>query len=188
MIETIVRRSLSAVFILLFLAQGGHVTQTFYEDVPLKDLVRNANVIVVVNKRDPFVAHESIPILPPPGREIKREIPPFTKTTYHFTVVDVLKTNEPIPKGLPLNVSPANEEDNLHIHKLYYIDNIGKSPIYDRYSPSRGFSFEKADTMILFLHTGDHRSFRFAADDAHEAPSQRKIIENLIKENQSGAR
>jgi hypothetical protein len=185
MIETIFRRALSAVFVFLFLAQGGHVTRTFFEEVPLNDLVRHANVIVVVKKAEPFVTHETVPVLPPADKEIKKEIPPFTKTTYRFTVLDVLKSDAPIPKGHPLNVSPANEEDNFYLHKLYYIDNIGKSPIYDRYSPSAGFDFEKADTLILFLYTGDHRSFRFAVEDAYEAPSRRKEIEDLIKKNQA---
>jgi hypothetical protein len=185
MIETVFRRTLSAVFVSLFLAQGGHVTQTFFEEVPLNDLVRRANVIVVVKKRTPFVTHETLPVLPPRGQEIKREIPPFTKTTYHFTVLDVLKSDQPIPEGPPLGVSPANEEENFDLHKMYYIDNIGKSPIYDRYSPSAGFDFEKADTLILFLYTGDHQSFRFAVEGAREAPSKRKEIEDLIKKNQA---
>lgn len=179
MVGVFLKRFISAAFALFWLAPGGHVTQTFFEDVPLNDLVRHATVIVLAQKRNPPVTHQTVPVLPPEGKTVQGEIPPFTKTTYHFTVVDVLKSDQPLPPGLSLDVSPANEEDNLFIHKAYYIDRIGKSPIYDSYAPS--IDFEKSDTLLLFLSTGDHRSYRFSVENAFEAPAKRKQVERLIQ-------
>jgi len=151
------------------------LSQIHYEDVSLKDLVSKAQFILVVEKTEPFLTTEEIPI-----HRNSEKYPPFKKYTYHFKATEELYNKSGISQiGKQINVLPGDLETDLTIHKLYYLEGIAKSPIYAKYNTRADFF--KADKLILFLRRYDEKNLEIIADGAYEDLSKKNEIMDLIK-------
>jgi len=162
---------------IVFLGREGSVSEISFHEIPLDRLVIISDVIVMARKLPGFTKTKEIPIA-----ENSKEYPPFTTITYNFMVIEELSRVEGIRNlnGKPINVCAANYAQELKLHKQYYLQGIGESPVYLKY-PSTA-DFDKADTLILFLCRLDQKDFVFAVENAYEAVSRKSEILKLIKE------
>ncbi|MDD5044074.1 MAG: hypothetical protein PHG51_00785 [Candidatus Omnitrophica bacterium] len=146
-----------------------------YTGIALNDLVRRAEFIFVVEKAEPFLTTEEIPV-----RKFLKEYPPFKKYTYHFRIIEELYKEDKVSRqGELINVIPDNFDEGLEIHKKYYLEGITKSPLYAKYDTAADFF--KADKLILFLRRYDAKTFEIIASGAYEALLKKKEILELIK-------
>jgi hypothetical protein len=162
----------------MLLPKEGHVTQVHYEEIELKELVEIANGIVIVEKTEKFQTQKEVPIVPKEKTDIKK-YPPFVEMTYHFKVLEVLYSDKTLPDSGILDVSPANQDIEFNVHQMYYVENIGESPIYESYNTP--VKFNETDKMILFVNTRDFKKFIFTVEGSYEVLSNREKIEAMIK-------
>ncbi len=152
------------------------LSQIHYRNITLEELVHRSRNIFHTKKMTPFSTVEKIDITPAKGKKDDAEYPPFHKTTYHFKVIEVLRGKD--RKGKEIDVLPAHTNSSLMLHKKYYIEGIGKSPVYEMYNTIA--DFEGSDELILFLYSSGG-IFEFSAEEAYESVSQKKKIMKMIK-------
>lgn len=185
------------------------MTMIHHENIPLEMLVRSSQLILVVQKSDPFVSHETVSILPegskfagknsPPYYEppysdpdadknqTKKNYPPFNRMVYHFKVVKELfnSTEKPVA-GKKIQVVAADDGQRLNLHKMYYLAGKRKSPVFLTYEPSFTMeTIEKTKEFIIFANPYGSR-YVFSCEDAHEKLDTKKAIKKLIQLHLNG--
>jgi len=156
-----------------------YVSQIHLLDISLDEVVQDSSCIVIARKADPFVTEEKINITPFWKRLFGKKYPPFTKTTYHFVVIDVLFSKGKISENKLINVIPASQESYFVMHKCYYLEDVVPSPSVRSYKTN--INLEKSDKLILFLTTSDYDNFTFTVENAYEDFNKKKEIENIIR-------
>ncbi|WP_319526088.1 hypothetical protein [uncultured Desulfosarcina sp.] len=180
------------------------MTQTHYDNIPLEMVVISSELILVVQKSDPFVSHETVSILPegsifsgknhppyyePPyndseadKKQTEKNYPPFNRTVYHFRVErELYNATEGSLIGKNIEVVGADDGSRLDLHKMYYLGGMRKSPIYSTYGSSLKMEdFEKVKSLIIFIRSYDSR-YIFSCEDSYEKIEKEKAVKKLIK-------
>jgi hypothetical protein len=167
------------VFLVFFLPKEGHLTQVGIQYVSLEDVIQRSDAVVEVAKADSFITQEEIKI----HRNVKK-YPPYIKSLYHYRVTgNLYKEDTSLSIGKVIAVEDANFESDLRLHKLYYLEGIGKSPIHDRYRPGVDVYDVKKEKLILFLRkTEKNGLFKYTVDFAYEGYSHKRGIVRMIGE------
>lgn len=132
------------VFVICITISGkAHVSRIHYNDVSFSDLNAKAPVVLVVEKKDNEYKEHSIEVV-----KDGKTYPPFTYFSNKFVVLEVLRGDK-IKKDDVIDVYPANLGSKLHMHTLYVVDGIMKSPIFMRYKPIHDLKDRKS--FIIFL-------------------------------------
>lgn len=182
------------IMIILFLfissAPGNKV---FLRTIPLEQLVRLSDMILVVRPLKPFMASESIKIPGYNKRESSKIIPDFQTHSLNVEVLRVV--SDRLHKnltGAKIAIYPAYAQEGLYLHTKYYAEGIAKSPLNYRYdSILSEESLEKENEFVAFVtyswtREGGQTDFEFTAarsfDRAEVIP---KVEEMLKKVNQT---
>ena len=139
------------------------MTQVHYDDIGLGQVVDRSRWILTVRKAKPFKKTVAVPIHDDTAR-----YKPYQRTFLRFVVTGTLLG----PRGRDLagktiEAAPWNTDTDLHCYRLYEVEHIGKSPIYDRYETTADLDREKE--LILFLSLEAKDGFRFIA---YESPAK----------------
>jgi hypothetical protein len=180
------------------------MTQVHFESVSLEDMVRRSDLIVVVQKLDPFAVLDSVSILPkgsefegrnePPYYEppyvgasseplLDKNYPPFVWQSYRFRVVEVLfEAGGAVKGGDTLLVAEAHAGRQLSLHRNYYLRGFRKSPICDRYETKLGplGDEEGPQELILFVDRAQD-GYELAMFGAYEATDQKQQTMHLLE-------
>ncbi len=180
------------------------MTQTHYENISLEMVVKSSKLILVVQKRDPFITNEIISILPegsifsgknnPPYYEppyhdsefdknqTKKNYPPFDQTVYHFKVVkELFNSTEASLVGNNIQVLEADNDSRLDLHKMYYLEGRRKSPVYPVYQSALKIEdFEKVKSLIIFVDSHKSR-YILCCRNSYERISNLQKVNKLIK-------
>jgi hypothetical protein len=161
----------------LLLPTISYTTTLGVDYIPLEDLISRANVIVEVIKKDPFAVQESIKI-----HSDTKKYPPYSHILHNYRITGILYTKDPsLSIGQELIVKEAYFSSNLKLHKMYYLEGIGKSPIHQRYQTKLDLFDLKNDKLILFLNTTEKKNmFTYAAEFSYEDYSKETEIKNII--------
>ncbi len=141
-------------------------------EVELSDLVRDCNLILEVEYREPFVEEIAIKSM-----DTKVSAPPFKKQGFVFTVTNVLKNTDNINIPQAIRVPKEDWRRSLSQHKALYTGAPNKSYGVKQYK-SEVKSMRNA--TILFLH---HflNSFELEGKNTFESVEARDKIVMLIK-------
>ncbi len=185
------------------LPKEAHVTQIHYQKASLEDVVNRSGYILVAKRAAPFITTESISILPegshfegrndppyytpayhdaaPGERQEEKNYPPFSRALYAFEVVEVLFPKESaVQAGERISVVEAYSAQKLDLHKMYNLEGMRKSPLYQRYTSSIKLTDTEApESMILFLSRVDGQ-FGLTYEDAYESLDQKPRVLELI--------
>lgn len=153
------------------------MSQIFYDEISLADVVRSAGYVLLVRAADPPARTETIAI-DRPSRE-GGQCPPFTMNIARYEVLEVLYArgydDAEEPSGI-VEVASANWELELDLHIGYYVNGMSKSPLYYEYK-SRGRT--NGDTALLFAVMSS-RGLAFAAVGSLEDPSYIDEVRALL--------
>lgn len=164
--------TVSTCVIILSFAREGHVTKTYYRDVSLDQVVAMADCILRVEKEKQFTSQKEVRI-----EKDGTLFHLYTLTGFHFKITRVIysssKRNVP-EAGAPIIVYPAYSSENINLSRLFYLEGIGKSPVYNRYKSS--ISFENINDMIIFVNRQDDGTFEFCCEYGYESAEMEKEI------------
>lgn len=182
------------------------MTRTHYEILSLEMVVRLSQLILVVEKSDPFVSSETVSILPsgskftgrnnPPYYEppysdpdadknqTEKNYPPFKQTIYHFRVIkELFNATENSLAGKEIQVVDAADGNRLGLHTMYYLEGLRKSPIFQSYEPSLNMDDpEKIKNLIIFINPYETR-YIFSCEDSYESSGEERKVIKLINQN-----
>lgn len=164
------------------------MTQVYMEDVTLKELIQITSFIIVGRKTVPFEIREIIDITPPGKSADKDRYPDFTKIKYNFQITEVIykkdnghdQNEKTIEVGTKIEISPAEQDLNLEMHKKYYLDGEAKSWESRNYNTTAGFNH--SEELILFLNVTGQNSYCFAVGNAYETLDRIKEISDMVKQ------
>ncbi|MEK9180854.1 MAG: hypothetical protein AAB871_01315 [Patescibacteria group bacterium] len=145
-----------------------------YREVALRDMAWQARYVLLVKKIEPFVEYVDVLI-----GEDSVKYPPFKKTKYHFVVSGRMDMSGDGPKiGDKIVAIDANFPRKLKVHKLFYLENRRKSPIYERYESRADFLKEKE--LILFVSIVANGEYLFCAFESMSRMEEvKKILGSL---------
>jgi hypothetical protein len=166
-----------AVLLLCLLPKEGHLTQVGINYISLEDVIQRSEAVVEAVKTDSFIRQEKIII-----HSDTVKYPPFIKIMYYYQVTGILyKQDSSLSIGKEISVENANSESNLRLHRMYYLEGIGKSPIHDRYRSDVDIDDVKKGKVILFLRKAEKNgSFKYTVDFAYERDSRKSKIVRMI--------
>jgi len=158
------------------------MTRTHYEDITLSEMVSRSRIILTVSRQEPFQIEELVPI----HKDTKLH-PPFHKTKYNFRVNNILydryadgsvhiEGEKMVSPGDTVMAVQQDFETELYCHKLYYLENRGKSPIFDRYETTADLFNEPE--LILFVSSINENELMYIS---YESLSRKDEILLLIK-------
>lgn len=152
------------VFALSMLRSGeAHVGQIHYDEIELKDVVRQSMIIVVAEKAgDPelrTVVTEGV------GRDGKTQKVSFTSAVQKYRVLEVLKGKDALSEAERefIIVGSATLHSEYALTLRYELEGVTKSPIYPRYA---GSATDKDTKVILYLDDRLHDDEIGPSDDA----------------------
>jgi hypothetical protein len=121
-------------FILLALISDTRANQVFLKTIPLEQLVRSSDMILVVRPLKPFYLNESIKIPGENRREPSQPIPDFQTQACSVEIVRVIRDRScGTQPGAKIAIYPAYTGRNLGLHTMYYAEARSKSPLYNAY-------------------------------------------------------
>jgi len=166
---------LITVLLCLVFPQEGQVSRVHYRKADLQKLILFTEHVVAVRADDPAHSTEDIPI-----HKDTKKYPPYKLYKQHFIVTHVLY-GKGIKAGEKIKVLSADYAAQLRLQKLYYLEGIRKSPIYDRYE--RQFSHEDDNEFIIFLKKSNDGYF-FSMQGATEGLRLKNEVMKVIKNKQ----
>jgi hypothetical protein len=170
----------SLAVVLLWSAEA-HLTQVHYQDVGLEEVVKGAGAVVVARWLEPKTAEEKIPIVPEGQKPDDAKYPPYRRIKYRFEVVELFRapaSATTLKVKQTIEVDQANFSQQLNLHRRYYLENVGRSPLYSRYTPSA--DVWKADKVILFLSL--HKTGpALVYDEAWEVVAKKSDVKKLVE-------
>lgn len=171
------RSSQRAWLVLLLAASAASANQTSFRGVPLESVLTTSDVLVVQNGPEPRTRKITVEV----ATAKQPKAPPYVYVETRYLVDEVLKGDKALV-GKELWVKPANWADGLELHKAYYLEGMGESPIYSRYTP-RWKSAVGAKQRIVFVQKPKGAAaYQEAVQDGFEGIDGRaKIIELLGK-------
>lgn len=181
------RLILSVLLGVLLLPRGAHLSQIHYQIISLKELMERSEFVLVVKLAKPSQRQIQVPI----GKDRRnQEAPAFVRVQTRCEVLRALApagTTGAELVGKTLEIDGANWQETLAMHKIYYLEGIGESPIYDRYEPADRAGAQtqepepKDAPFIVFLRREGKSGFAFAAEGAVERLKNRAAIEELLR-------
>jgi hypothetical protein len=154
------------------------------ENFGLEKLIKQSNVIVIVEKVGSGYITESVPI------ESEKKCPPFISATYKFKVLELLYYDEHLSgakgtltkvlgKGQGIDVKPAYYYEDLKLHKRLCLEGINKSPVYEKYNGK--FDFNSSNRAIVFLMASP-QGYVFTVFNSYEDVSKKDAVLKIIKD------
>jgi hypothetical protein len=163
-------------FTLLFSLEAA--TSERHDEVPLSQAVTASHLIVLARPAEPAFRTVSVDITPK-GQAPHAKAPPFEYRVQRWVVEALLTSSNEVKPGDTLEVSPADWEYRLTIHRKMHLEGVNKIGLYAVYRPSAPPKDEPR--RILFLEP-EGSAWRFTYVGAMEAPSQRaKVLKLLSK-------
>ena len=154
------------------------MSQIHHATCTLEDMIRQSDLIVVVNKTQPFrrIRNKRISLLP-----WKKPFP----TIFHcYQVEEILfqkSTSNLIQPATHIAVRMAHFHQKLVVHKKYYNSGLRKSPIYSQYDGEMDPA--DADRMIIFCRReATDGILQYVIENAFEAEGNRREIEKIVAE------
>lgn len=165
------------VLLLGLAASAASANQVSYHGVPLESVLATSDVLVVQSGPEPRTRKITVEI----ATAKKPKAPPYVYVETRYVVDEVLKGDKALV-GKELWLKPANWGDGLELHKAYYLEGMGESPIYSRYS-QRWKVAAGAKQRILFVQKPPGMSaYQESVQDGFEGIDGRaKILELLGK-------
>lgn len=149
--------------VLILNSEVAYVSQSRLVDVTLEQLITESKHIVVVERNSPFIVTEDVPIV-----EAGKEYPPYQRMVYRYRVLESLRGS--LKKDAAIEVLAANERQDIHVHRLFVVENVRKSVFDYRYRPRA--TIAENEPYILFLNTlSEHeqgKRYRFVTGDSRE--------------------
>lgn len=163
--------------VLLLAASAASANQVSYHGVPLESVLASSDVLVVQHGAELRTRKISIDV----ATAKKPKAPPYVYVETRYVVDEVLKGDKALV-GKELWVKPANWADGLELHKAYYLEGMGESPIYSRYT-QRWKTATGAKQRIVFVQKPPGATaYQESVQDGFEGIEGRgKIVELLGK-------
>lgn len=162
----------------LLVSDVAFANQTHYRPVSLAEVVRYSDVLIV---HDATPRERTITIAIANAAHPKA--PPYTYVETQYIVDEVLKGDATLAKKT-IWVKQANWADGLGLHKAYYLEGLGESPIYSQYEP-RVKNAAKAKQRIVFVQRavidGKPVGLQASVENAVESIDLRGEIMQLAK-------
>jgi hypothetical protein len=183
------RRRLALLLLLglLLPPREAHLSQVHYQPVSLKQVIERSDLVLIVKMAKPSQRQIPIPI----GKDNKnQEAPAFVRVQTRCEVQRALTAAGAELVGKTIEIDGANWQDTLAMHKIYYLEGIGESPIYERYQPAdpadaQAREAEPKDApFIVFLRReaqDGKTGFAFVVEGAVERLKNRAAIEELLR-------
>jgi len=165
---------LVVLFSLLFSLEAA--TSERHDEVPLSQVVTASRLIVLARPAEPSFRKVSVDITPK-GQEPSAQAPAFEYRVQRWVVEALLTPSGEVKPGDTLEVSPADWEYRLTIHRKMHLEGVNKIGLYEVYRPSEPPRDEPR--RILFLEP-EGSAWRFTYVGAMEAPSQRAQVLKLL--------
>ncbi len=160
---------------LILSSEVAHVSKSRLVEVTLEQLITESKHIVVVERDSPFTVTEVVPIV-----EAGKEYPPYQRMVYRYRVLESLRGI--LKKGAAIEVLSANERQDIHVHRLFVVENVSKSVFDRRYQPRA--TIAENEPYILFLTTlSEHeqdKRYRFMTGDSYEGMGMRDDIKRRL--------
>lgn len=164
-----------------------HTSQTFLEPVTLAEVVRGSDLVVVVEPATPPTRTITIDVTPAGQAPDPVRWPPFHRVKERFVVTEVLRDrlrpgvtmpegSPPVQPGVVVEVDSANADSDLWLHKAYYVDGMGESPIYSSYRP---VGTSAVTARIVFLQR-QPAGLCFAVLGASEYVEHRALVDDAL--------
>ncbi|RHX81560.1 hypothetical protein EHQ05_01740 [Leptospira yasudae] len=161
------------------------MSQVHYETIDLDDLIRSSSHIVLVRASDPPYSVRKVKIDSRLLKELgiqtkpKNKIPDFERRIYRYEVLETYKGNV---ETKTIEVLPANYEDSLELHILYYGIGLSKSPIYPAYRSSLSEEPNPENQNFILFLSVFHRTgeFEMSAIGGIESADKKEEILNKI--------
>lgn len=145
-------------------------------EVPLATVVAASRLIVLARPASPPFRTVTVDITPKdkaPGAKP----PPFEYRVQRWVVEELLAPSDKVKPGDTIEVSPADWQYRLTIHRKWHLEGVNKIGLYEVYRSSS--SPEGEPRRILFLKA-DGQAWRFTYAGALEAPSRRVEVQKLL--------
>lgn len=153
-------------------------TSERHDQIELSDLVRQSNLIALVEPASPPTKKTEISIAPKGGS--KEKYPPFTRVQHRYVVKEVLKNQAgKLAQGAIIEIDVGDFDTRLTVHRRYYLEGVRKIPIYSYYTPLPAPDDGGSSDSIVFVQ-GSSQGWEFTASGAIEHVSQRASIEGLL--------
>lgn len=135
---------------------------------------KNEPIVVVELDSPPYVMVD-VPVV-----VAGKEYPPYHRMVYRYRMLESLRGS--LKKGAGIEVLSANERQDIHVHRLFVVENVRKSVIDRRYQPRA--TIAENEPYILFLHTlSEHeqgKRYRFVTGDSHGGMGMRDDIKRRL--------
>jgi hypothetical protein len=161
-------------FTLLFSLEAA--TSERHDEIPLSQVVTASHLIVLARPAEPTFRKVSVDITPK-GKAPRAKAPPFEYRVQRWVVEALLTPSGKVKPGDTLEVSPADWEYRLTIHRKMHLEGINKIGLYEVYRPSAAPKDEPR--RILFLEP-EGSAWRFTYVGAMEAPSHQATVLELL--------
>ncbi len=136
-----------------------HTSQVMLQKVSLAELAAQSDVVVVAHAATPATVTHTIDITPAGQQPHPQKWPPFVWTDERWVIDEVLYSGNRFGLVVPADaahakpgetivVEGATTQSSLYLHRAYYVDGMGESPIYDSYN-AKGTT--ASSSRILFL-------------------------------------
>lgn len=171
---------------LLLLPREAHLSQVHYRTISLEQLVERSEIVLIVKTAKPDQRQIQVPI----GKDKKnQEAPAFVRV---LTRCEVQRTLSPAGAelvGKTIEIDGAHWQGTLAMHRAYYLEGMGISPIYERYEPAdradaQAQAAEKDAPFIVFLRREVYdgkNGLAFVVEGAVERLKNRAAIEELLR-------
>lgn len=187
------RLALSLMLGLLLSPREAHLSQVHYESISLAQLIERSEMVLIVKMAKPGQRQIQIPI----GKDKKgQEAPAFVRVQTRCEVQRALTAAGAELVGKTIEIDGANWQDTLSMHKVYYLEGMGISPIYERYHPAerpdpQALEEEsKGAPFIVFLRREVYEKkagFAFVVEGAVERLKNRAAIEEHLRRRKQPA-
>jgi hypothetical protein len=161
-------------FPLLFSLEAS--TSERHREVPLARVVAASRLIVLAHPATPPFRTVSVDITPK-GKSPGDKAPPFEYRVQRWVVEELLTPSDAMKPGDTLEVSPADWEYRLTVHRKYHLEGVNKIGLYEVYRASP--PPEGEPRRLLFLEP-EGKAWRFTYAGAVEAPSRRAEVLKLL--------
>ena len=152
------------------------MSEIHFEFIPLEDLIKLSDAILIVKKKEPYEQIEEIPLL----KEQPDKYPHHKRVTYRFTILSILYAADAIITDIDVIVHLANDDAYFELYRLYYVEGIDESP--DLIGFDTDLDLYSADEFIIFVNkipdtTGE---YKFTVENAFLLTEEKEKVEELL--------
>lgn len=145
-------------------------------EVSLATVVAASRLVVLARPASPPFRMVTVDITPK-GKAPGAKAPPFEYRVQRWVVEELLTPSDEVKPGDTIEVSPADWQYRLTIHRKRHLEGVNKIGLYEVYHPS---SLPQGEpSRILFLEA-EGQAWRFTYAGALEGPSRRAEVQKLL--------